>query len=685
MNKLAPLAAGWFFTLLLFNASIAVAQDEPTAEEAPLATDDEDEWDEDEGESEGAELEEETPEEAPSIEEYEEPEPEVDCANQIDDDQDGDTDCDDYDCLDHESCYDSGDDVNDPVVAPDLSLDPSEEGEEDEELIEVPDDEDEEEDTSWDDRPVDLFEVHGYLRLRGDIFHQIHIAQVNGGPDNYYERRGVPNYYHPRPIADGLVACDGEELCSNNTFAGANMRFRFEPIINLGDQVRILAQIDLLDNIVLGSTPEGSSFDLATGAGLQSPWTPLRFFSGTQVAPSTRNSFADAIAVRRVWAEVTTPFGQLHFGRMGSHWGMGMLANSGNELDDDWGDTTDRIMLATRLWGILLVPGVDFVATGETLWNDFQGQPIDAAQLDDVTQYFLVIARQLPREEQEERMRRGDLVLNAGLYFTFRNQVLSRHRLGSDLYQDNREDPSEVQDSNPYVHRNAWAVVPDIWFQLYYRGFHLELEFAYVGGNVEDRRVDDTEESLETELRQFGGVVRADFTALNEQLNVGLEFGYASGDAEYEGLSPRQANGIGMTQTPDGNRYGGSNVDSLFRFDPDFNVDLILFEQILGQVSGAYYVRPWVSYEFIRNTLGIRADVLYSLASEPMSTIGNSPHLGVEIDAAIWFRGRPPYNFTAMLQYGVLFPLDAWKDPFYSFFEGVEYPQTVQVLMAVNY
>lgn len=665
MKKLATFAAAWVILALLFSPSSTYAQDEPEAAQQDEQPVDEEGALDDETDVESDEVEEE-----PTVDEEPLPEPEpepveTNCTNQLDDDGDGDMDCDDYDCLDHESCYEEEDYSAEEEDAPTLDL--NDEDEEEEDLIDVPE---EEEDDDWNDRPVDMFELHGYLRLRGDIFHQLHMARVRGG-DNYDVREadGEPNPYHPRPNGDDVVECDGG-TCRNNTFAGANMRFRLEPIINLGEHIRILSQIDLLDNMVLGSTPEGSYMD-AAGLGYQSAWVPLRFFAGNQAPLSVRNSLSDAIAVRRVWAEVTTPFGQLQFGRMGSHWGLGMLANSGNELDDDYGDTVDRIMLATRLWGILLVPGVEFVNSGAQtqMWGDEQGQPLDAGQLDDITQYFLVIARKLPREEQQERMRRGELVLNAGLYFTFRNQVLSQETIDAS------------GEGTDFLLRNAWAVTPDVWFQLYYRGFHLEFEFAYIGGTVQNSSTDpDDPSNLGRDLRQFGGVVRADYTALDDQLNVGLEFGYASGDAEIEGLTPRQ---YGSLQQSPG--YSGSTTDSLFRFDPDFNVDLILFEQILGQVAGAYYFRPWVSYEFIRNTLGVRADVIYSLASESLQTVGNNPNLGVELNAAIWFRGRPPFNFTAMLQYGVLFPLAGFKDPFYEFFNGLEYPQTVQVQMAVHY
>ena len=47
------------------------------------------------------------------------------------------------------------------------------------------------------------------------------------------------------------------------------------------------------------------------------------------------------------------PVGQLRVGRMGTQWGLGLLANDGNGLEGDFGDarfgtTNDRILFATR-------------------------------------------------------------------------------------------------------------------------------------------------------------------------------------------------------------------------------------------------------------------------------------------------------------------------------------------------
>ena len=42
----------------------------------------------------------------------------------------------------------------------------------------------------------------------------------------------------------------------SKNLGGANIRLRLEPTINVTDQVRVLGQVDMLDNTILGSTPD---------------------------------------------------------------------------------------------------------------------------------------------------------------------------------------------------------------------------------------------------------------------------------------------------------------------------------------------------------------------------------------------------------------------------------------------
>ncbi|HEX7487900.1 MAG TPA: hypothetical protein VF341_03295, partial [Anaeromyxobacteraceae bacterium] len=86
---------------------------------------------------------------------------------------------------------------------------------------------------------LEFLQLNGYLRVRGDLF------------DNLALRRAAdPNgfFLFPRPLRDPD---------HRGTLTSANMRFRLEPTLNVSEQVRVLGQLDLLDDLVLGSTPQG--------------------------------------------------------------------------------------------------------------------------------------------------------------------------------------------------------------------------------------------------------------------------------------------------------------------------------------------------------------------------------------------------------------------------------------------
>ncbi|MEM9194579.1 MAG: TIGR04551 family protein, partial [Myxococcota bacterium] len=111
-------------------------------------------------------------------------------------------------------------------------------------------------------------------------------------------------------------------------------------------------------------------------------------------------------------------------------------------------------------------------------------------------------------------------------------------------------------------------------------------------------------------------------------------------------------------------------------------------------IAGAYYFKPGISYDFIRNSfgqlLGLRADLIYSRAVAPIQTWGNDPDLGVEINATLYYRSEDGPElldgFYGQLQYGILFPLAGLGSP-----EGADTQidlstaQTVRLILGVQY
>jgi uncharacterized protein (TIGR04551 family) len=285
-------------------------------------------------------------------------------------------------------------------------------------------------------------------------------------------------------------------------------------------------------------------------------------------------------------------------------------------------------------------------------------------------------------------LRRGDWVINTGVYFAYRWQVLSFENPNPTLLQ-----LADTATSNHHFYRrDMWMVSPDLWFQFLYDTFHLELEAALIYGQVgnPDRDLANFDEASPLTLTQWGGVLQIDYGLLSDQLRIGLEFGFASGDEQVEGLH--------APTTFDQQNGPRDDTYTAFAFNPAYNTDLILYHHLIGTVTQSYYFHPWLRYDFLRSALGkqlgVQVDVLYSRAVFDETTISNSSaNLGIEIDAQLMYISAD--NFHAGIKYGVLFPLGAFEgewdpdnDPATANSTrdtDLTIPQTLQVLMGISF
>lgn len=271
-------------------------------------------------------------------------------------------------------------------------------------------------------RPV--IELHGYFRVRAELFHNFSLGRVDVPNAALWPQPADNSYIDQSGTIHHIRLCGDPnrlENCQNKTQAGANMRFRVNPELHISDNLRIMSQIDMLDNLVLGSTPDGTYNQPRAGgyeAVAHGGYVPRGAFATTQNPPTAGiNSFKNSIEVKRVWGEYMTPLGQLRFGRMPSHWGLGMLANSGDSYDSDWQSTADRIMFITGIRSLDLYFGGawDFLNEGATSMQVESltgGQPYDMAQLDDADQYVLVLMRRRNPELTKLELARGNVVVN---------------------------------------------------------------------------------------------------------------------------------------------------------------------------------------------------------------------------------------------------------------------------------
>jgi uncharacterized protein (TIGR04551 family) len=173
------------------------------------------------------------------------------------------------------------------------------------------------------------------------------------------------------------------------------------------------------------------------------------------------------------------------------------------------------------------------------------------------------------------------------------------------------------------------------------------------------------------QLRQLGGALRATYQVAPNKVTLGGEVGFASGDpAPGFGNRPGQLAAPAFPGDPatlptpgafEGPQYGpGDRVVRNFRFNPGYRVDLVLWREIVGQVTDAIYLKPTLRWNIISG-LALDSQVVYSQAFYGSSTpsavngIGGNKPLGVEVDNALNYATDD--GFAAWVQYGVLFPL----------------------------
>jgi len=504
---------------------------------------------------------------------------------------------------------------------------------------------------------LEFFEANGYLRLRGMMLQN---PSLGLGPD--------PTGHYPFPMP--FDRADD----TRQGFSTANMRFRLEPTFNVSEHVRIRAQIDFLDNHVLGSSPSSYFYD-------PNGQYPATFFGNSRVVSNGNDPrlATPYVSPKRVWGEVQTPVGLLSFGRMPSAWGLGIMANAGGGLDDDFGDSVDRIQFAlppvsTPVGRLAFVPILDFDYEGVLYRQPWAasgtGQPFSAQSGDDGKGYGIKIVRLDTPDEVRRKNERNEASVNFGAYYTYRVQkeyYPQWDQVGFD---------GSYTSTTQKVERGGYANVLDAWFRYLSPSWRVEAELSGVYGQIGDARTDaNGAEIPKVYLRQWGGAVVADWKAIPSKLTIGGEIGMASGDdAPGFGNVPRYG------PSPYGSYEGAqwctvqsascprpdNNIRN-YRFNPAYKVDLILWSQIMGGVTDAFYLKPKLRWDILPG-LGLDFWLVYSRAMEKGSTwsvrpdgSGGDANLGIEVDTQLTYTSGD--GFTAWLQGGVLSPLGGLDSP----------------------
>ncbi len=453
------------------------------------------------------------------------------------------------------------------------------------------------------DSPWPTLQLTGAARLRAGYLENLDL-------DRGLTPSGQALFPVPDPSAQAIAARD--------------MRLRTDLTArSRGGTMDVKLRIDVLDDVGLG----GTSFAAASGR-----------LSDTGAT----------IKLRRAYTEILTPLGVVVAGRMASQFGLGMIANSGDCLDCDGGETADRVGLVIPVRGYFVAAALDLSSTA----NHF------SAKTDDDPRHnphavSLGVMRYRSDEVRAIRRRGGRTTVDFGGAAVY-------------VWQD-RDTPADylLADPGPMpatMARGLSGLVSSGWLRLERPGLRIEAEGAVVAARIAQASlIPGLLLRTPVEMLQTGFAMESDLGP--EAFGGGLDAGYASGDpAPGFGAFPTLDNAAAQPGDLDGSQArppGDHRIDN-FRFDPNYRIDRILFHQIIGTVTDAIYIRPHARVELAPG-LALNVAAIASWAIEPTSTPSGQRALGFEVDSDLTYHGFG--GWVAQLAHAVLFPGAGFDGP----------------------
>ncbi|MBU1220395.1 TIGR04551 family protein [Myxococcota bacterium] len=504
-----------------------------------------------------------------------------------------------------------------------------------------------------------LFSLGGYMRLRSDYFYRLDLGLRNndGGSSPF-----------PNPLLaydSDCTSANPPKHCRYHTITSTNMRLRLNPVIRPNTTISIHSSIDIFDNYVLGSSPYGQTYAYGN-----SPWSPYNGYTGTQApVEGGVTSTWDVIRFKTLYGKVNMKLFDLKFGRVPNHFGLGMVHNAGNGIDDDYGDSVDRVSIESEIPSLKLAFGAswDFASQGYTSqllypWQTM-GQPMDVDDFDDASQWTFFVTRKHSKSDRKLRLSEGLGVFDIGVHLTIRRQLYSIGNIYSDEYSNvlyTSNDPTTLADS--LKNRKSFMAIPDLWLEYRKGKLLLQLEVAGKYGWITNLSDVTTENGTgmskpgdDLTFMSLGGVFRATYQ-WSSDLTFKFELGYASGDDQYENVAKRgRTHFMFLSPFP---ANGSDSKNTLFMFHPNYHVGMIFYRELMGAVYNSTYTKFDMQYKV--NNFRFTGMALLPMANEPVATPGNSVLYGAEMNLDLAYESQDK-SILFGLSYGFFYPLDAME------------------------
>ncbi len=454
-----------------------------------------------------------------------------------------------------------------------------------------------------------------------------------------------------------------------STVPSANIRLRWEPTLRIAEIATVHTIIDALDNLVLGSNPS-----------LDSVAAPMSVFARSQRAPTLLTAFKNSVRVKAAWAELNLfDIVQVAGGRMPEHFGLGIVRSGGRDPDSDFGDYIDGVFGKINLGITWLRLGLEFPGEGVSSSDPYgyYVRPYDLDQSDDGYRWVFGVdttpSRKAEFDARAKRLAEYKPVWDWGWYNAITQQKISSEQVigGSGAAGTQPSLVGQAYDDYTLVPRNAFFWTPSVWGKVVWKPrsdmtLRVELEGAMTYGWVNYVESEREATKSRKDFLSFGGALEAQLDWGRNQ--VKLMAGAASGGNTLGSWGILDQNILATSSAACYNR----EHPTLFRtkdihhfvFNRDYRVDSILFREIIGSVTNAFYFKPSYDRTFYQDSdwkVGGGLSLMAAFASIPEGAPGGKRPLGVEGGMDLWAKYGSHLSLRA--DGAVLFPLAGLDAP----------------------
>ncbi|MDP2314576.1 MAG: hypothetical protein Q8P41_16860 [Pseudomonadota bacterium] len=374
-------------------------------------------------------------------------------------------------------------------------------------------------------------------------------------------------FYRGRALAYDSLSLSSTNASTEGFSGSFDHRMSLRPAWLLSEHASLHAQVDLFPFQLWGAEP-ATYVDPVTGEE-----------TAIATADGTATSGAGLVATR-AWAEAYTPIGRFALGRMPMQWGAGILWNDGNDPEDEYGDTADRLMFSTRVGPVFVFGAYDVQFEGDVGFEDD--------------------------------------MQSASLGIGYRSETAGVGLLNNYRYQTSKQ---------------YKAYTGDIWAFTELGPVRAELEVVGVvgGGDLETG-------ATGVDILAFGGMLNAAYST--DKLTLGIEGGFATGDADPADSSIRtfsfdRDHNVALVLFEE-------TLPTLQAAVPnDSNQGRNTDAALLGDgLSNVLYLRPAVKYHLLPEVEAELSWFTGTMAAGPDTTDGRKGY-GNEIDLSLRYDPHP--------------------------------------------